>query len=84
MSRVRIEVIRNLDPVRSKVCGSPKHWVSDMSKKHQMSADPIAAKRRIGRSIAALADWSGSPSRLISLNILTFSPNPLIYRTFPS
>jgi len=49
-----------------------------------MSADPIAAKRRIGRSIAALADWSGSPSRLISLNILTFSPNPLIYRTFPS
>ena len=36
-SRVRIEVIRNLNPVLKRFVGSSKHWVSDMSKKHQMS-----------------------------------------------
>ena len=63
MSRVRIEVIRNLDPVRSKVVGSSKHWVSDMSKKHPMSVRSDCGKDdALGPPWLAMSSWPGSPS----------------------
>src|SRR4029450_3521743 len=81
-SRVRIEVIRNLDPFAAKSVAHRSTRGLTCQRNIRCLCDRLRQKRRIGTSMAAMSGWPAFTSRLILAKYRDFFSSPLIYRAY--